>query len=142
MKLNRFGKGLIMEKNYKLKISVKDMIKGLKHYKSLAKQDLLRADQTAQPDLYKSHAESRIAIYKMLIKSAKTEDSKEVVEKALRLYEQVPFIGKSKANNHIRDVAHEHALENFFLLIGLDQETQKQAWSKRPRITDESAVSS
>lgn len=130
----------MMEKNYKLKISVKDMIKGLKHYKSLAKQDLLRADQTAQPGLYKSHAESRIAIYKMLIKSAKDEDSKDVVEKALRLYEQVPFISKSKANSHIRDVAHEHALENFFLLIGLDPETQKQAWSKRPRISDESVV--
>lgn len=131
-----------MHKDIKLNISIEDMIKGLKHYKSLAKQDLLRAEQTAQPDLYKSHAESRIAIYKLLIKYAKKENPEKVVEKALTLYEQVPFISKGKANSHIRDIAHEHALENFFLLIGLEPDIQKHYWSLRPRILEESALSS
>lgn len=131
-----------MHKDIVLNISIEDMIKGLKHYKSLAKQDLLRANQTAQPSLYKSHAESRIAIYKLLINHAKEETPVEVMEKALKLYENVPFISKGKANSHIRDIAHEHALENFFLLVGLEPDIQKHYWSLRPRIIDETAISS
>ena len=117
---------------------------GLKHYRRIARQDMLRATETPHPDAFLKHAESRREIYAALGTFAETHASDEVIEHALDRYRALPFVTGTAEHEHPDIKGQENALENFFLLIGLDPKARREARSRRPRLdapADSSAVS-
>jgi hypothetical protein len=113
-------------------LSSDEIVRGLKHYRRIAKQDVLRASETPDPDASRRHAEARRAVYAGLAEVAERDGPQEVVRTALVQYEKLPFVTGSTAPEHVEIRAHENALENFFLMIGLEPKVRREARSKRP----------
>ncbi|MEF2280031.1 hypothetical protein V3W47_17190 [Deinococcus sp. YIM 134068] len=110
------------------------ILQGLKHYRRIARQDMLRAPETPHPDAFLLHAESRREVYAELSAHAGEHAPDEVIEYALDLYRRLPFVTGTPEPDHADVKGRENALENFFLLVGLDPKTRREARSKRPRL--------
>ena len=115
-------------------LSSDEIIRGLKHYRRIAKQDLLRAQETQDPQLFSKHAEIRREIYGTLSNFAETLSPEEVANKALEMYQNLPFVTGTPQNENIDVKAQENALENFFIMIGLSPKLRREARSKRPSL--------
>ena len=107
---------------------------GLKLYRRIARQDMLRAAETPHPDAFLKHAECRREIYAQLGTHAETHAPDEVIARALDLYRALPFATGTPEHEYPDIKGHENALENFFLLVGLDPKTRREARSKRPKL--------
>ncbi len=116
-------------------LSSDEIIRGLKHYRRIAKQDLLRAQETQNPQVFSRHAEMRREIYGTLSNFAETLSPEEVANKALAMYQKLPFVTGTQRNEHIEVKAQENALENFFIMIGLSPKLRREARSKRPSLS-------
>ncbi len=116
---------------YKLTLSTEDIVRGLKHYRRIAKQDVLRAPETPSPDVFKIHAEARREIYAQLAEVAESDGPEAVVEKALNIYQELPFVTGTHEDAYPQIKGHENALENFFLMINLDPKTRREARKTR-----------
>lgn len=115
-------------------MSTEQMILGLKHYRRIAKQDVLRAAETANPEAFRVHAEARREVYAQLAETAATLSSEDIVEKALQLYRSLPFVSGTAETEYPEIKGRENALENFFLMVGLDPKTRREARKERKRI--------
>ncbi len=115
-------------------LSTDEIVKGLKHYRKIAKQDVLRADETEQPERFKLHAETRRDIYAVLSESAEHLGPEDALDTALETYKQLPFVTGTAEDEYIDIKAKEKALENFFLMIGLEPKLRRQARSQRPSL--------
>lgn len=115
-------------------LNTEQILQGLKHYRRIARQDMLRASETSHPDAFLKHAESRREIYAVLGSYAEQHASDEVIEHALELYGQLPFVTGTAEHEFSEIKGHENALENFFLLVGLDPKTRRETRSKRPKL--------
>lgn len=118
----------------KISLSNADIIRGLKHYRGIAKQDIVRADDTGDAERLREHANARRQIYKELIDIAENEDSTTVLQQALTQYSKLPFVTGTPEDEYIDIKGQESALENFFLMIGLDAKTRRETRSKRPSL--------
>lgn len=118
----------------KVVLSSDDIIRGLKHYRRIAKQDVLRAPETANPELFRRHAEARRHIYAHLAELAETAPPSEVVAEALRCYQELPFVTGTAEDEHTDIKGQENALENFFLMIGLEPKVRREVRSLRPTL--------
>lgn len=107
---------------------------GLKHYRRIARQDMLRATETPHPDAFLKHAESRREVYVALGTFAERHATDEVIEHALGLYRSLPFVTGTAEHEYPEVKGQENALENFFLLVGLDPKARREARSRRPRL--------
>lgn len=116
---------------YKVTLSTEEIVRGLKHYRRIAKQDVLRAPETPNPDIFRTHAEARREIYAKLAKVAETEGPDAVVSQALELYQQLPFVTGTAEDAYPEIKGQENALENFFLMIGLDPKIRREARKAR-----------
>lgn len=117
-------------------LSTEQILQGLKHYRRIARQDMLRAPETPHPDAFLKHAESRREIYTNLGDYAGAHAADEVLNHALELYQKLPFV-TGTAEHEFPDIkGQENALENFFLLMGLDPKTRREARSKRPKLNE------
>lgn len=123
----------------KVVLSSEEIIRGLRHYRRIAKQDVLRAEDTANVELFRSHAEARRTIYTRLTEVAEAHSPADVVQEALNLYRQLPFVTGTAEDEHIEIKGKENALENFFLMIGLDPKVRREVRSERPAL-DSQAV--
>ena len=110
------------------------LLLGLKHYRRIARQDMLRATETPYPDAFLKHAESRREVYVALGTYAEKHATDEVIEHALELYRTLPFVTGTAEHEYPDVKGQENALENFFLLIGLDPKARREARSRRPRL--------
>lgn len=115
-------------------MTTEQLLQGLKHYRRIARQDMLRASETPHPDAFLQHAESRREVYVALGTHAETHAADEVIAHALELYRGLPFVTGTAEHEHAQVKGRENALENFFLLVGLDPKTRREARSKRPRL--------
>lgn len=115
-------------------MTTEQILQGLKHYRRIARQDMLRATETPHPDAFLQHAESRREIYAALSSYAERHASDEVIQHALELYQGLPFATGTAEHEHPDIKGQENALENFFLLVGLDPKTRREARSKRPKM--------
>ena len=115
-------------------MTTEQLLQGLKHYRSIARQDMLRAPETPHPDAFLQHAERRRGVYVALATHAETHAPDEVIAHALDLYRALPFVTGTAEHEHADIKGQETALENFFLLIGLDPKTRREARSKRPKL--------
>lgn len=115
-------------------LSTEQILTGLKHYRRIARQDMLRATETPHPDAFLKHAESRREIYADLSHQAEGSPPDVVIKHALNLYENLPFVTGTAEYEHPDIKGKENALENFFLLIGLDPKTRRETRSRRPAL--------
>ena len=113
-----------------------EILRGLKHYRRIAKQDLLRADATEDPDASRRHAEARREVYADLATLASTHPPETVAKAALARYADLPFVTGSAAHEHVDVKGAENALENFFLMIGLAPKVRREVRSRRPSKAD------
>lgn len=132
------GKDLeAMELN--IALSTDDLIRGLKHYRRIARQDLLQAAESADSERITLHAESRREIYSHLAELADSEPASEVVREALRLYQNLPFVTGTPEDRFADIKGRENALENFFLMINLEPKIRRSVRSQRSKLTDAEA---
>ncbi|WP_291425236.1 hypothetical protein [Deinococcus sp.] len=115
-------------------MNTEQILQGLKHYRRIARQDMLRSVETSYPDAFMKHAEARREIYADLSSYAEQHAPADVIEHALELYRDLPFVTGTAAHEHAEVKGRENALENFFLLVGLDPKTRREARSKRPKL--------
>ena len=116
-------------------LSSGEIIRGLKHYRRIAKQDLLRSTEMDNPEAFRRHAEARRHIYAHLTQVAETSSPADVVREALRCYQELPFVTGSARHEHSEIKGRENALENFFLMIGLEPKIRREVRSQRPPLS-------
>ena len=116
----------------KVVLSSEEIKRGLKHYRRIARQDLLRAEETDNPEAFKRHAEARRSVDAYLTDVAETKAPDEVAIEALKAYEELPFVTGSDDDAHTEIKGRENALENFFLMIGLEPKIRREVRSRRP----------
>jgi len=116
----------------KVVLSSEEIKRGLKHYRRIARQDLLRAEETDNPEAFKRHAEARRSVYAYLTEVAEQKAPDEVAIEALKAYEELPFVTGSDDDAHTEIKGRENALENFFLMIGLEPKIRREVRSRRP----------
>jgi hypothetical protein len=116
-------------------LSSDEILRGLKHYRRIAKQDVLRAPETENPEAFVRHAEARREVYAQLSELAEQRSPSEVAAEALRLYRELPFVTGSEDVGHTEIKGRENALENFFLMIGLEPKVRREVRSQRPALT-------
>ncbi len=116
---------------YKVTLSTEEIIRGLKHYRRIAKQDILRAPETPSPEVFKKHAEARREVYAKLAEVAEKEGPDAAVAYALELYRSLPFVTGTAEDAYPEIKGKENALENFFLMIGLDPKIRREARKAR-----------
>lgn len=115
-------------------LTTDEILRGLKHYRRIAKQDLVRADETEHPDAFRRHAEARREVYAYLAEVAAQSTPEEVARSALALYKDLPFVTGTPAEDHVDVKGRENALENFFLMIGLEPKVRREVRSQRPSL--------
>jgi hypothetical protein len=116
-------------------LSSDDLIRGLKHYRRIAKQDVLRATETDFPDVFRTHAETRRDVYAQLTELAEKLSPSDVAKEALNVYQQLPFVTGTSEQEFVDIKAKENALENFFLMIGLEPKIRREVRSQRPSLS-------
>jgi hypothetical protein len=124
----------------KVVLSSDEIIRGLKHYRRIAKQDVLRSPETEDPEAFLRHAEARRSVYASLSQFAEDHSPAEVVGEALRLYRTLPFVTGSEDREHMEIKGTENALENFFLMIGLEPKVRREVRSQRPSMAATAAA--
>lgn len=115
-------------------LSSDEIIKGLKHYRRIAKQDVVRASETANPELFLCHAEARRDVYAHLTTIAESKPPSDVVQEALKVYSDLPFVTGTAEDEYTEIKGRENALENFFLMIGLEPKVRREVRSQRPKL--------
>lgn len=115
----------------KVVLSSDEIVRGLKHYRRIAKQDVLRAPETDDPESLRRHAEARRGVYAELAGLAEQVSPDEVLNVALASYQALPFVTGSEDPAHVEIRGRENALENFFLMIGLEPKLRREARSQR-----------
>ncbi|MEX2540489.1 MAG: hypothetical protein WD314_01735 [Trueperaceae bacterium] len=115
-------------------LSSEEIIRGLKHYRRIAKQDLLLSAEAENPKSFRCHAEARRGIYSHLSHLAETRSPGEVVQEALRCYQELPFVTGTSSAEYSDVKGRENALENFFLLVGLEPKIRREVRSQRPAL--------
>lgn len=118
----------------KVVLSSEEILRGLKHYRRIAKQDLLRCSETDDPDKFRRHAEARREVYAHLTSIAESKSPEDVVQEALKRYQDLPFVTGSSDDEHTEIKGQENALENFFLMIGLEPKVRREVRSQRPSL--------
>jgi hypothetical protein len=116
----------------KIVLSSDEIVRGLKHYRRIARQDVLRSQETDDPDTFREHAEARRGIYAHLAEVAESKTPEDVVREALRCYRELPFVTGTADGEHTEIKGKENALENFFLMIGLEPKVRREVRSQRP----------
>ena len=112
-------------------LSSEEILRGLKHYRRIAKQDVLRSTETPNPDAFRVHAEARREVYAQLAEMAEHNPPDDVVTHALNIYKSLPFLSGTAEDAHPETKGRENALENFFLMIGLDPKLRREARRER-----------
>ncbi len=121
-------------------LSSDEILRGLKHYRRIAKQDLLRAQDgngaVGEEDVetLRRSAEARREIYSQLSEVAQSKGPHEAVREALRVYKDLPFVKGATDKESLVISAKEKALENFFLLVGLQPKIRREVRSQRPSL--------
>ncbi|WP_425147303.1 hypothetical protein [Deinococcus sp.] len=115
-------------------MTTEQLLQGLKHYRRIARQDLLRAPETPHPDAFRLHAEARRALYQNLEQHVGEFGPQDTLDYALREYRTLPFTTGTAEHEHPEYKGRENGLENFFLMVGLDPKMRREARNARPKL--------
>lgn len=104
-----------------IQVAKDDVLKGLKKFKRLAKQDLLASSLTSNPDFWKAQAESRRQKYSELMELVEARGVDLAFETAAAEYAKLPlFDTQENVDPQLRGT--QQALEMFFTLLGVGPE--------------------
>ena len=121
-------------------VSPEDLLRGLKRFKRLAKQDLLASSKTPNPRYWTLQAEARRKTYDLLMERIQTGGLEEAYETARRSYLALP-LSASDPDEEAQVKGQEQAFDLFFGMLGLDEatlETLRQERRERQRAGDTS----
>ena len=93
-----------------------DLIRALKRFKSLAKQDLLASERTNDPFFWRTHAEARRKEYTRLIELVEDSGVEKACVYALKTYKRIRLNNRTERNPEQEGA--RQALELFFEIIG------------------------
>ncbi|HLR45715.1 MAG TPA: hypothetical protein VK092_01035 [Deinococcales bacterium] len=119
-----------------MELNTDELIRALKHYRRIARQDILQAEASADGEHLLLHAESRREVYSHLADIADTKPATEVVREALRLYQELPFVTGTPEGSFTVEKGRENALENFFVMVNLPPRVRRTVRSTRSRPAD------
>ena len=94
-----------------------EVLRALKKFKRLAKQDLLASAHTSNPDFWRSQAEARRATYDQLMALIESEGVEAAYRKAVDEHAALPLIDSGEAAPEIS--GKRQALEMFFTILGV-----------------------
>jgi len=94
-----------------------DVLRALKRFRRLAKQDLLMSEHTSDPAYWKEQAEARRRTYAALIEWVSQRGVDAAHEEAIRAYAALPLL-RAKGEDPVTSGS-EQAFELFFLTIGI-----------------------
>ncbi|HEX6971175.1 MAG TPA: hypothetical protein VF234_03060 [Limnochordia bacterium] len=111
-----------------IEVAQDDVLRGLKKFKRLAKQDLLASPLTSDPGFWSTQARARRATYDVLSTWVEEQGVDAAYRKALEQYAALPLLRSMDGTNDAtgtnrRDDAEiagqQQALELFFTLLGV-----------------------
>lgn len=101
-----------------------DLLRALKRFKGIAKQDLLPNNLNPQTEFWKTHAEARRETYAKLIDLVESSGIENACVFALSEYQNLP--SPTEENLDPSTKGHTQALEMFFNVIGIAVEQLHQ----------------
>ncbi len=105
-------------------LAKEDVLKGLKKFKRLAKQDLLVSPLTSEPVFWTKQAEGRRNTYDRLMEIINDQGVDHAYKSALKLYAELPFVFTDKMEE-AEVIGTSQALEMFFTMIGVQPPTKR-----------------
>lgn len=110
-------------------VEKEDLLRALKRFKSLAKQDLLTSELTSDPVFWQTHAEARRNEYTRLIDLVENFGVEKACVYAFQAYqEQQQGADGEQTGEHKGSV---QALELFFQIIGLSPSEVQRMWEEK-----------
>jgi hypothetical protein len=101
-----------------IQVAKDDVLRGLKKFKRLAKQDLLASSLTSNPDFWRVQAETRREKYSELMELVDEKGVDLAYDIAAKEYAKLPlFDPEQRVAPELRGL--EQALEMFFTLLGI-----------------------
>lgn len=107
-----------------------DVLRGLKRFKRLAKQDLLASSRTSNPKFWETQAETRREIYTKLMDLVEQQGVDAACEYALKEYAALPLVHSQGSPDPVIS-GRQQALEMFFEIVGLDEKKRLQLLGER-----------
>jgi len=102
-----------------IQVAKDDVLRGLKKFKRLAKQDLLASSLTSNPTFWKTQAETRRQKYDDLMELVDEKGVDSAYEIAATEYARLPLFDSTQTvAPELRGL--EQALEMFFTLLGIE----------------------
>jgi hypothetical protein len=108
-----------------------DVLKGLKSFRRIAKQDLIASENNPDAQFWYENAVARREKYAELIEIVEKEGVETAYKKSLEDYTTLPSLSPADEKEHPDLSGFEQALENFFTLLGVDKKTRREAKSRR-----------
>lgn len=108
-----------------------DVLRGLKRFRRLAKQDLLASRPAPDSDFWSEHAKARRDVYGELMNIVENEGVEAAYRQAIDRYTALPFL---RAGESPELSGREQAYELFFALVGLDPREMTRLRNSRRRI--------
>ena len=107
-----------------------DVLRGLKKFKRLAKQDLLASSLTSNPRFWSSQAEARRTMYDELMTAVEEKGVELAYRQAAKTYATLPLHNLSSVQEPDPQITgKQQALEMFFTILGVNKEGQYQKCS-------------
>ncbi|SRR5690554_3519380 len=110
-----------------IEVSREDLVKALKRYKGLAKQDLLASELTPNPVYWRTHAETRRAEYNKLIELIETSGTEKACVYAFKAY----ILNDNENEDSGESAGRKQAIELFFQIFGVEPEKLRVARMKQ-----------
>ena len=111
-----------------------DLLRALKKFKSLAKQNLLTSELTSDPTFWQTHAEARRTEYTRLINLIENSGVEKACVYALRAYKAHQLCVDSEKTGEQK--GSEQAIKLFFQIIGLSPEDLKRMGEQKEEAKD------
>ncbi|NMB45134.1 MAG: hypothetical protein GX998_01860 [Firmicutes bacterium] len=118
-----------------IQVAKDDVLRGLKKFRRLAKQDLLASSLTSNPDFWKAQAETRRQKYSDLMELVDEKGVDLAYEMAVQEYAKLPLFDPDQTVAP-EQRGLEQALEMFFTLLGIgsaDMLALRTSGSSSPR---------
>lgn len=111
-------------------VAKEDVLRGLKKFKRLAKQDILASSLTSNPEFWSTQAEARRRKYQELMDAVERDGVERTYQEQLDEYTRLPFLDPDDDSQpELRGT--EQALEMFFTLLGVERKSLREARSRR-----------
>ncbi|HHT27097.1 MAG TPA: hypothetical protein GXZ82_07630 [Firmicutes bacterium] len=100
-----------------IRIAKDDVLRGLKAFKRLAKQDFLASPLTANPQFWSTQARARRREYDVLAQIVDKDGVEAAYDRALERYASLPHLAlENESNPEI--LGQKQALDMFFMMLG------------------------